>query len=131
MGNATAYALVLLALLAFKHVIADYVLQSGYMLENRKRYGHPGGLLHVAIHTAGTALAVAIAGAPSAGVLVIVLTFEALVHYHIDWAKDNLVERHALTPRDARYWYLAGTDQGLHHLTYVAMTAYLVIAQFS
>ena len=51
----------------------------------------------------------------------LILIVEALVHYHIDWAKDRIVLRYALTPKDRNYWIATGTDQALHHLTYVAM----------
>lgn len=126
MNDATGYALALLALLAIKHVIADFVLQSRYILENRRFYGHPAGLLHVAIHGASSALVISILGFPAVTSLLVVLAGEALIHYHVDWAKDNIVSKLGLGPDNRVFWYITGTDQGLHQLTYVAMTAYLV-----
>src|SRR6056297_2203041 len=112
----------LLLALQIKHLFADFFLQSAYMIENRRIYGHPGGLMHVAIHVFGSAVVFAgisfVAG-PAWGVSLILIA-EALVHYHIDWAKDRIVVRYGLTPKDRIYWIATGTDQALHHLTYVA-----------
>ena len=49
----------------------------------------------------------------------VMLLAEAVVHYHIDWAKDGLNRRLGATPDRRAFWVLAGTDQGLHQLTYV------------
>lgn len=113
--------LALLLLLQVKHLVADFVLQNAYILDNRWRYGHPGGLLHVAIHMAGSALAFATVGGAPAAIAAIILA-EGIVHYHIDWAKDNYTRSRALTPRDGAFWRAIGIDQCLHHLTYIAMT---------
>lgn len=112
--------LALLLLLQVKHLVADFVLQNAYILDNRWRYGHPGGLLHVAIHMAGSALAFAAVGGALAALAAIILA-EGIVHYHIDWAKDNYTRSRALTPRDGAFWRAIGIDQCLHHLTYIAM----------
>ena len=116
--------LTLVALLQVKHVIADFILQSPYIIENRRIYGHPGGLLHVAIHAVGSLAALAIVGLPGLAAMLILILGEAITHYHIDWSKDNLVASLALTPKDAGFWYAIGIDQGLHQLTYLAMAAY-------
>src|SRR5262245_47086258 len=44
------------AILLFKHAIADFYLQSAYQYSNKGKYGHPGGILHAAIHVALTPL---------------------------------------------------------------------------
>lgn len=112
----------LVLLLQIKHVVADYMLQNAYMLANRRIYGHPGGLLHVAIHLAGS-LAVLLVVGTGPVLLLGLLVAEAVVHYHVDWMKDNFVARRGLTTTDAVYWYAAGVDQGLHQATYLAMAA--------
>jgi hypothetical protein len=121
---ATIYGVLgLLALFQLKHLLADFVLQGRYILDNRRYYLHPGGLLHVGIHLVLSALCLVIAGT-ALPVLATLLVAEGLIHYHIDWAKDNLVAARGLTPRDAAFWYGLGTDQALHQLTYVGMVAY-------
>ena len=121
-SNIAVFAGLLLAL-QMKHLFADFFLQTPYMIENRRVYGHPGGLLHVAIHILGSGIVFA-AFASSVGPvwgISLILFAEALFHYHIDWAKDRIVLRYALTPKDRNYWIATGTDQALHQLTYVAM----------
>lgn len=128
LSAALVMTLCLVALLQVKHVIADFVLQSPYIIENRRLYGHPGGLLHVSVHALGSLAALAIVGLPGVAALLLLLLGEAVVHYHIDWSKDNLVAALALTPKDAGFWYATGIDQGLHQLTYLAMAAYWVLS---
>jgi hypothetical protein len=121
--SATIGVLALLCLFQVKHMFADFVFQSPYILDNRRIYGHPGGLLHVAIHLVGSLAALLIVGT-SATVIAILLLVEAVVHYHLDWAKDNFVAARHLTARDASFWYATGVDQMLHQLTYIGMGAY-------
>lgn len=128
MGDETAYAMGVLAALVGKHVLADFLLQSRYILDNRRIYGHPGGLLHVAIHAGLSGIIIAAFGPPAAGLFAAVIVGEALAHYHIDWIKDNLVTRLGLGPEDRGFWYATGVDQGLHQMTYLAMTVALVLA---
>lgn len=117
----------LLVLLQAKHVVADFVLQGRYILENRHIWGHPGGLLHVAIHAAGSLVALVAVGTP-ATLLAVLLISEAIVHYHIDWAKDGLGRRIGATPDRRSFWVLTGTDQALHQLTYLGMVLYWAAA---
>jgi hypothetical protein len=49
-------ALLAVAVLMFKHAVADFYLQSTYQYVNKGHYGHPGGMLHSAIHVALTPL---------------------------------------------------------------------------
>ena len=118
-------ALLLLLLLQIKHFAADFVLQWDYTLKNRRIYGHPGGLAHVAIHGLGTLVAFLVWGGAFAQLFLIVLIAEVVLHYHIDWAKDNLNAKLDLGMNDQKYWWLVGFDQFLHQATYVVMVAYL------
>ena len=118
----------LLLLLQLKHLLADYFLQNQYMLRNRRIYGHPGGLLHVAIHVAGTAACFYVFGIGGwlfAGLLIA----EAVIHYHLDWSKDNFTQNRELGPTDPLYWYSMGVDQAMHHLTYIGMVWVWLIYQ--
>ena len=118
--------LLVLLLFQIKHLVADFVLQSAYILNNRKVYGHPGGLLHVAIHLAGSLASLLVIGGNSRTILILLLA-EAVIHYHIDWFKDNIVAARSWTPKDAKFWYLLGFDQFLHQITYLGMIYYLSI----
>jgi hypothetical protein len=112
--------LTLLVLLQVKHLVADFVLQNAYILENRRIYGHPGGLLHVGVHALLSAVAFLVMGTPVA-VLAAMLVAEAVFHYHLDWAKDNFTHARALGPGQSLFWIALGADQALHQLSYLAL----------
>lgn len=119
--------LILLILLTVKHLLADFTLQSRYILDHRRIYGHPAGILHVAIHLVGTLAALVIVGTPAL-LISAMLAVEGLVHYHLDWAKDNLVLKLGLTHEDRGYWMLLGADQMCHHLTYIGLAVWWYLA---
>ena len=114
--------LVALALFAAKHFIADFVLQTARMRGGKGQYGHPGGLAHAGLHMAASLPALAVLGAGLPAMLLLVV-FEGLAHYHIDWSKEYLTRRLALGPGQRGFWVLIGADQFLHQLTYLAMIA--------
>lgn len=120
-------SLVLLALAAFqlKHLVADFLLQTPWMLANKGRYGHPGGLAHVAIHLAAT-LPILLWLGPGVWAIAGLLVLEAVVHYHLDWAKERLTRHFGVGPDRAGFWTLTGLDQAGHQLTYLAMLALLL-----
>lgn len=118
--------LVLVALFQVKHLVADFLLQSQYIIQNRRIYGHPAGILHVAYHLAASAICLWLVGCDIPTALTLLIA-EALIHYHVDWAKDNIVTAKSLTPTDNAFWHLLGFDQLLHHLTYLGMTAYFAL----
>src|SRR5690349_13967107 len=95
------------ALLETKHLVADFFLQSAYQLAHKKTYGHPGGLLHAAIQACGSSpVFLLIAPTPMVGVSLIVGEF--LLHYHIDWTREQLGYRWKLYPAGSAYWRVLG-----------------------
>lgn len=44
----------LIFLLFTKHFIVDFPLQWEYQWKNKGTYGHPGGIIHAALHGIGT-----------------------------------------------------------------------------
>src|SRR5205809_532082 len=100
-----------------KHFICDFPLQWAYQYKNKGTYGHPGGILHAAIHGAGTLVVCLIFGLPAWLALA-----DAVIHYHIDWAKMRLNAHWGLKPDNSEYfWWLLGLDQLLHYLTYAGL----------
>jgi hypothetical protein len=119
----TSAAIVLFALLLVKHFVCDFVLQTPWQIAQKGVYGAPGGLVHSGIHIAGTLVAL-IAVATPITTIVTVLIVEFIVHYHIDWGKEQTVRR--LNWRaGARFWNSIGFDQLLHGLTYLAIVVYV------
>ena len=90
-----------LGYLQFKHLAADFFLQTPYQFKNKGTYSHPGGILHAAIHMALTIPVIFFLPA-GAGVLAAVVIGEGVLHYHIDWTKENVVRANGLTPRADR-----------------------------
>lgn len=114
-------ALSLLLLLQVKHFVCDFPLQWKYQYANKGTYGHPGGILHAAIHQLGSVL-VFFAWGHWLNDWWWILMVEAIVHYHIDWAKMNINKCMGWGPlTHERFWWLLGFDQLLHQLTYVWM----------
>ena len=114
---------VLLAALVFfqlKHLVADYVLQTGWMLRDKAAYGGPGGLVHAGIHVLLSAPILVWLGGGLVTVSGLLLA-EFLLHYHIDWVKARLSLRAGLQVHERRYWIAHGADQSLHQLTYVGI----------
>jgi hypothetical protein len=122
--------LIVLLILEVKHFICDYPLQTGYMLKNKGTYGHPGGIIHSAIHMIGTTLAFLVITPPLAYGLAI-MAGEFVIHYHIDWTKEQFMRRMKLTQSDNAFWYALGADQLAHHLTYVGIAAVLWWSTFA
>lgn len=111
---------VLLFLALFtKHFIIDFIFQTKYQWSNKGTYGHPGGILHAGLHGIGTYVCFALLF-PAHAILLAYL--DAVVHYHIDWAKMSINKKYGLGPNThASYWVLLGLDQYLHALTYIAL----------
>ena len=120
MNSVLETALVLLVLLQVKHLFADYFLQTPRMLSGRDEYLHLGRVQHAGLHGLFSVVALLLVGAPVVFTLVLCVV-EAVVHYHIDWAKGRYSANKQHGPTDAGYWRAFGTDQLLHQLTYVAM----------
>ena len=116
--------LLALALFQIKHLVADFWLQTPWMVGDKSRYGQPGGLLHAAIHAVATA-PILIWLAPGAATVVTLLAAEFLVHYHIDWLKASHAKRAGLTSDRWLFWATLGADQALHQVTYIAILWWL------
>ncbi len=124
MDQAVIAVLGALAYLQAKHVVCDFTLQTPYQIHGKGLYGHPGGLIHAGIHGIGTIPVFAII-TPTAELGAVIIAAEVVVHYHIDWLKEQIVRRAGLTAARGWYWVVVGVDQFLHQLTYIAIVAVL------
>jgi hypothetical protein len=110
--------------LFIKHFICDFPLQMfPWVYRNKGQYFHPGGIVHAFIHGAGTIVVLYyfldIRNA------ILFASIDAIMHYHIDWAKMNLSAHFQLKPDNSEwFWLLLGFDQLLHHLTYFTIIYY-------
>ena len=121
--------ILLLALFGIKHFICDFVLQYPYMLEQKGTYGAAGGIAHATIHALGT-LVVLVIGLPwglAGHIAALILgIIDGVIHYHIDWVKQQL--NNGLTVADRMFWVWFGADQGLHYLTYIVIIGVIMLA---
>lgn len=111
-------------LLAIKHFIIDFPLQTKFQWSNKGTYGHPGGLLHSGLHGIGTVLVLwwFTPLALLAGLI------DAVIHYHVDWAKMNLNSRLGYGPTThEEFWWLLGLDQFVHQVTYIAILWWIFV----
>jgi hypothetical protein len=117
--------LLVFVVLQTKHFICDYPLQTLWMIKNKGTYGHPGGIIHSGIHALATTTAFLIL-TPTLLVGLGIMAGEFLLHYHIDWGKEQIIRRAHVTATDREFWWAIGFDQLLHHLTYIAIAAVLI-----
>ena len=127
MLNSVYVLLVALAMLTTKHLIFDFFLQTSYQWKNKGIYGHPGGLIHAGLHAMGTC-AIFLVVTSTALVAMGIVAGEFLLHYHIDWAKEQIGRRTKWGPQQDAYWRSIGIDQWLHQLTYVGIVLVLATA---
>ncbi len=121
-GAGTLVAVILW--LEIKHFIFDYLLQTPFQFRNKGTYGHLGGILHSGMQALGTIPVFFIL--PTGWLMgVAIIVGEFVVHYHVDWTKEQTLRRMKLTTTDAWYWRIYGVDQLAHQLTYVAIAALL------
>lgn len=114
-------ALAAITYLLVKHAIADFILQTDLIFRQKGSYGAPGGLWHALIHILLTAPVFLLFPGGAPGLAAVLLAGEFVVHYHIDWTKEQIVRREGWTPKDKYFWWALGIDQLLHGLTYVAI----------
>ncbi len=120
-------ALAAVAVLMLKHAVADFYLQTAYQYLNKGTYGHPGGFIHASIHVALTPLVYLVLVPGSLLIAGAIALGEFLLHYHIDWAKEQIIHRKGWTAQSPGFWYALGTDQLIHGLTYLGLVAVLII----
>lgn len=119
--------LAIVLMLTIKHFVADFVIQTDWMIAEKGSYGKVGGIVHAAVHGFFT-LAILIVFAPWAAVYWAFVDF--VLHYHIDWAKMKVGEKYGYTPADKQFWVWIGVDQMLHYLTYILIAAQVVDGLF-
>jgi hypothetical protein len=115
--------LLILVLLQVKHFLVDWILQTDSQIKHKGQYLHPVGIYHSLQHAAFTAVIAWVVNPSLALTLGIV---DGLLHYHIDWAKQNLSSHHGLSTNNKGFWMLMGLDQLLHQFTYILLVFILI-----
>ena len=108
--------------LLVKHAVADFLLQTEFQRRTKGTYGALGGFTHCFTHIALTVPVFFILGRGTGLALAsAILAGEFVIHYHLDWTKDQVVKRNGWTSHDTPFWWALGLDQLMHGLTYVAI----------
>jgi hypothetical protein len=116
----------LILLLQAKHALGDGPLQFAWMVREKGAYGSRGGILHAAIHGAGSLAVLAIFGVGAMLTALLALA-DLVLHYHIDFIKESTVRRKGWTSSDTHFWWAYAADQFAHHVTYIAMAAAVIL----
>lgn len=119
--------LILLAMLAVKHFICDGPLQTLRMVQGKAIYGNRLGILHAGIH-AGVSLVVLLLVKLPLALAAGLAAAEWVAHYHIDFAKEQLLRRKQWTTTKPQFWWSLVADQALHYLTYIGAAMFIVMA---
>ena len=118
---------VLLLGFQLKHFIADYLLQTGWMIAQKGNLRAWGGYAHAGVHVLGSAIVLAIAHVPWL-TAVLLLAAEFVIHYALDFAKVGYGRGIDPDEHAQRFWAMHGLDQLLHQLTYAAMIYFSMTA---
>ncbi len=121
----TPWTVAALVIFIFKHLVADFFLQTSWMANGKEQ---PRGWFrplaaHVAVHAAATALIFAALAPAYIGIALV----DFVVHFAIDRAKGLLNRAFDTDPTKTGFWWLIGIDQTLHHLTHLGFAILIAI----
>lgn len=115
--------LILLFVIFFlKHFMADYPLQTPYMLRKTHKIGWKLPLLTHSLVHAGLTFAILILFT-SPGMSIALAIMELILHFIIDYWK---AQRCKYAISDAKFWIALGFDQLLHYLTYALIILIII-----
>jgi hypothetical protein len=100
----------LLAWLQAKHFVADYLLQTHWILRGKGNIRHPGGYAHAAIHAAGTVPGLLLFGLDALPVVILALG-ELGGHFLIDHIKAIHTRNHPAAVTTWAFWDLSIVDR--------------------
>ena len=107
----------ILALLFFKHFLADFCWQSDRMLKDKGHFGRLGGLQHAGLH--GALTYVILMHFLGIQACIMLAVFDAVIHYAVDWSHRRVTVR--LANDSDQFWFWIGVDQLIHAITYLAI----------
>jgi hypothetical protein len=108
---------IFLLLIAFqaKHFLADYPLQTEYMLFKMKKKNWVLPLfLHSLMHASGTFIILVYVNKD----LLWLCLVDLVVHFVVDRIKASPAALNRFKPDNKLFWWTLGADQMLHHLTH-------------
>lgn len=120
----------LLVLFQLKHYLADFPLQTEYMLQKFNRDGWVIPLLtHSLIHGSFTLIIAAAFASPLVAISLAV--FDVGIHFTMDRIKASPNIFGKYQPDEKSYWLVLGLDQMVHHLTHYTIIFVIIINYIS
>jgi hypothetical protein len=120
----------LLVLFQIKHYLADYPLQTDYMLRKFRQDGWVLPLLcHALIHGGFTLIIASAFAAPMVAISLAV--FDTTIHFIMDRIKASPQIFGKYQPDEKPYWLALGLDQMVHHLTHYAIIFVIISSYIS
>lgn len=107
----------ILALLFFKHFLADFCWQSDRMIKDKGHLGRLGGLQHAGLH--GALTYVILMHFLNIQACVIIAVFDAVIHYIFDFIHRRATVK--INVESNAFWFWIGLDQLLHAMTYLGI----------
>ena len=125
MDNITSIFLLLVAF-QLKHFIADYPLQTQYMLGKTKATGWIKPLAaHAAVHVWFTFLIILFIS-PDNYLLYLLVLVDFVIHFTVDRIKASPKLGGKFNPTQPYFWWALGADQMAHHLTHYVFIYILI-----
>jgi hypothetical protein len=112
-------------LMAFKHYVADFLLQTNWIAQGKER--DEGWLAPLTVHVLGHALLTLVIVLILAPNLWWLAPLEFPVHAAIDRGKTIIGNWGGWQPNQQKYWWLLGFDQFLHQATNLALAAAILL----
>jgi len=122
---------ILIMLFVFKHMVADWWLQPGWMCFNKHKLNHWGGYAHSGVNVLGTVVALGFFGffgsVQPGWLMMALLLGEFVCHFVMDYVKMNVTiwMKWDMT-KDPEFWWWTGFDQFVHYAYLVFMAGMLV-----
>lgn len=117
----------LLILFQLKHFIADFPLQTYYMLGKMQRTNWIKPLAaHAAVHAYITFLITSISINPHSKLVLILPIADFIVHFIVDRIKASPDLGGRFTPNQPYFWWILGLDQMTHHLTHYVFIYFII-----
>lgn len=120
--------LFLMLLLQIKHWYADFKIQTYMQTVKKGVWLDPIGMTHTRDHIFASLVALAffsLIHPLNIFVMVLVVLFEGIIHYVIDYVKVRYGCKDNTTPL---YWNQFGLDQLSHQVCYIVMVWYLLLS---
>jgi len=118
----------ILALLFFKHFLADFCWQSNRMLKDKGHLGRLGGLQHAGLH--GALTYVILMHFLNIQACLMIAVFDSVTHYIFDFIHRRATVK--INIDNNAFWIWLGLDQFLHAIMYliIGFTVAFLTAEF-